>query len=404
MNKQQGSLIVDGLRNAQAAGAAVVELNGADARNFNWVTVREREVLLGSFCVESGKKFFALVASTPRSTEDFQFMVYEKFKGSPVLTTRSATDGGLLWTYQATKQSGDNQARKRAFFDAAKSDSITIPFPTRDITAFSAAVTRAIELRHLADAAGGAVDADDEADDIDDAENASDESALAILKHLYPEESQLKEALRFLAGSIRFAHKLTSNAWAVHVANKNVRLSVCALRVLELRPGEVTIIVDHETVDAKLRASLNGMFELGNPRVKNPYGQVTAPTNTLATLPLEVRIAHETFISHAATTTPIPNRPAFTPFSNYHQPSILEQIDSILGEKVPRPAYAKASQPRYWKIAPGEKGVNWDECRSGGFIGIGWNALGDLTDVTEEEFHLRAEEHGGSDQVWVFRK
>jgi 5-methylcytosine-specific restriction enzyme B len=404
MNKQQGLAIVEGLRNAQAAGAAVVELS-EDARNFNWVTVREREVLLGSFCVESGKKFFALVASTPRSIEDFQFMVYEKFKGSPVLTTRSATDDGVVWTYSTSKQHGDNKARKKAFFEAAKSDSITIPFPAKDITAFSAAVTRAIELRRLADAAGATGEVDEEVDDIDDVDDVdgSDESALAILKQLYPDALQLKEAVRFLADSIRFAHSLTPNAWAVHVANMRIRLGVCALRVLELHAGEVTIIVDPEKVDAKLRESLGAQFEPGNPKVKNPYGQVLAHPSSLATLPPEVRIAHEAFITHAATTTLVPHRPAFTPFSAYHEPSILEEIETILGDKLPRPAYSKASQPRYWKASPGQNGEQWDECRAGGFIAIGWDKLGDLTNVSQEEFEKRVEELGASRQVWKFR-
>lgn len=95
MDKQQGMVIVDGLREAQTAGAAVVELSGEQARDFNWVTVEERKELLGSFCVEIGKKFFVLLASTPRSTEDFQFMVYEKLDldGHPAVDHRPRLPG-----------------------------------------------------------------------------------------------------------------------------------------------------------------------------------------------------------------------------------------------------------------------------------------------------------------------
>jgi hypothetical protein len=162
MDKQQALKIVEGLRSARAAGAPIVELEGEDARNFNWLAVQVRKELLGSFCVECGRKFFVVVASTVRSTEDFQLIVYEKVKGSPILSTRLAHTNGVEWTYLPTKQDAHNEARKRAFFEAAKTDSIVIPWPTDDITAFSAAINRALDLRHLADAEGG-VDDEDEA-------------------------------------------------------------------------------------------------------------------------------------------------------------------------------------------------------------------------------------------------
>lgn len=235
MDRQHGMTIVDGLRKAQLAGAPVVELHGEDARNFNWVTLEERKELLGSFCVEMGKKFFAVIVSTTRSTENFQFMVYEKFKGSPVLTTKSATDDGLVWTYLPTKQDEHNEERKQAFLEAAKTKSLVFPLPHQDLAAFSAAVNRAIELRRMADAAGGAIDEEDEAD---------------------PEET-------------------------------------------DAQPSGAT---------------------------------------------------------------------------------------------------------RYWKIAPGKKAVNWEECRDGGFIGIGWNKLGDLTNISLAEFEQRAADlEGQPEQVWTLR-
>jgi 5-methylcytosine-specific restriction protein B len=67
---------------------------------------------------------------------------------------------------------------------------------------------------------------------------------------------------------------------------------------------------------------------------------------------------------------------------------------------------------RYWKIAPGAQGWHWDESRDKGFITIGWDELGDLTDVDRTEFEERRDaqmrEHGdwtlkGVEQVWKFR-
>ncbi len=45
----------------------------------------------------------------------------------------------------------------------------------------------------------------------------------------------------------------------------------------------------------------------------------------------------------------------------------------------------------YWKIAPGEGAWNWQDCRDEGFIGMGWEELGDLTDCSKEEFEKRCE-------------
>lgn len=235
MDKQEAQKIVNGLKQAQAAGAEVVELIDQEARDFNWVQAHVRPYLLGSFCIEHGTKFFVVVAS--KNNVNFQFMVFERFKRSPILTTDATNSNGMVWTYSAAKQDGKakNEARNQAFLEAAGAKTISLPFPTAEIVPFSDAVTRAIELRHVADAAGGAVSDDDETE------------------------------------------------------------------------------------------------------AEEPEDQPAGPV-------------------------------------------------------------------RYWKIAPGKKGVNWDECRQGGFIGIGWNKLGDLTSVSLAEFEQRAADlEGQPEQVWTFR-
>jgi len=66
---------------------------------------------------------------------------------------------------------------------------------------------------------------------------------------------------------------------------------------------------------------------------------------------------------------------------------------------------------RYWKIAPGAGAWNWEACREGGFMAIGWEELGDLSDLGQAEFDARQEEllslhddwtKQGTDQVWKF--
>ena len=47
---------------------------------------------------------------------------------------------------------------------------------------------------------------------------------------------------------------------------------------------------------------------------------------------------------------------------------------------------------QYWKIAPGKNAHLWDECRKGSYICIGWSRLGDVSEMTREEFSNRVEE------------
>ena len=65
---------------------------------------------------------------------------------------------------------------------------------------------------------------------------------------------------------------------------------------------------------------------------------------------------------------------------------------------------------RYWKVAPGEQGWQWEECKENGFIGIGWNDTGDVSGLTRAEFDALQEklreERGytktATNQVWTF--
>ena len=66
---------------------------------------------------------------------------------------------------------------------------------------------------------------------------------------------------------------------------------------------------------------------------------------------------------------------------------------------------------KYWKIAPGENAWNWEKCKEGGFIAMGWDELGDISKLNHEEFKIRSQEilkqHSdwgpkGFEQVWDF--
>ena len=66
---------------------------------------------------------------------------------------------------------------------------------------------------------------------------------------------------------------------------------------------------------------------------------------------------------------------------------------------------------RYWKIAPGENAWNWEACRSGGYISLGWQEVGDVSAIQLQEFSnlctTLLNDHPewgpkGIEQVWTF--
>ncbi|WP_331449196.1 AAA family ATPase [Streptomyces prasinus] len=72
------------------------------------------------------------------------------------------------------------------------------------------------------------------------------------------------------------------------------------------------------------------------------------------------------------------------------------EFDGWSGQQVMRflyrthdPRSTRSTRRTIWKIAPGERGNRWDECREGRFICVGWDALGDLGQY-QNDTELRA--------------
>ena len=68
---------------------------------------------------------------------------------------------------------------------------------------------------------------------------------------------------------------------------------------------------------------------------------------------------------------------------------------------------------KYWKIAPGENARLWDKCRDNGFIALGWDELGGLSNLSKKDYEKRRDElvselndwtKSGTDQAWKFAK
>ncbi|MFC2165390.1 AAA family ATPase [Acidobacteriota bacterium] len=72
----------------------------------------------------------------------------------------------------------------------------------------------------------------------------------------------------------------------------------------------------------------------------------------------------------------------------------------------------KFREIQYWKIAPGEYAKNWEDCKSGSFISVGWDELGDISEMNHSEYISKRDElvtelgwkKTGVDQVWRFAR
>lgn len=67
----------------------------------------------------------------------------------------------------------------------------------------------------------------------------------------------------------------------------------------------------------------------------------------------------------------------------------------------------------FWKIAPGDNAWQWEECHKDGFIAIGWEDFGDISNFSRAEFNKRRDEliathsdwaKAGLEQVWKFSR
>ena len=96
---------------------------------------------------------------------------------------------------------------------------------------------------------------------------------------------------------------------------------------------------------------------------------------------------------------------------SYHPQDMID-IQSLMWVVVAQSTVTK-KPIRYWKIAPGENAMYWDEWRDGNFIAIDWSEIGDVSNMSRAEFDARCQQvlakhpdwsRQGMAQVWKFAK
>lgn len=404
MNEQEGRDIVERLRRAQRAGAPVDELHGDEARAFVFVDhVAARPVLLGTFAVTApnSQRFFVTVVVKANKTNEFQFFVMDRKKGSPILGTSNYSPTSLIWRYSPTKQSGDNAARKRAFIEANGSATIEIPLPSDDVRPFAEAIQRAIMQRRVAD--GEAVEDGDLGTHGDAEPPDSSEDIVAELTVWHPDPNILSMAAQTMVAAIREAHAAAPARWSVtrREDQELLRLNVGTGRMFDLAKEHLRIAIDTELLSPDDVATLGSRLDstdVLNAGKFGPNAVVQAPPTEMATLLPRLLPSYRSLLTKAAKTAPLHQR--------HHSPSALEALRELTGGDVPQPQITVTPTTAYWKVSPGEKGSDWQRCKDAGFIGVGWEDVGDLRLLSREQFDARVQQLGhspGVEALWKFK-
>ena len=61
------------------------------------------------------------------------------------------------------------------------------------------------------------------------------------------------------------------------------------------------------------------------------------------------------------------------------------------------------TEPKFWKIAPGQDAKYWETCRDGEYIAIGWSELGDLSGLSKSEYEERRDKLIAEFPTWTKR-
>ena len=232
-----------------------------------------------------------------------------------------------------------------------------------------------------------------------------------VEERLLPEPTTRGSVLKFLADLIQHCREHPAG-WGITLQPFELSLNAgwCVMFRVQAQRSKLALHRDHITPEAERWISEHAIsFEKRFVRTYPDLALLTAPVDILAA-------RFELFGPAAghAVAEALRTKKGRLLWWEAHSPGFLGYLEQEVGESVPHPDYSQvAAGTRYWKISPGAKAWEWDECRVRGFIAMGWSRLGDLRqfedrDQFEEARQLVEREEPtytklGAGQVWTFR-
>lgn len=236
--------------------------------------------------------------------------------------------------------------------------------------------------------------------------------AQRIVEALIPDPRTRRSVLDYLADAIDLAgHR--PEAWGVTLAPDFLNMNVGWLYLLRVRKTGLRFLVRSRHLSDPLRERLSSAREAGAGYEDAPDLDFYSVTHAeFASVMNELRGATGPTVDYL-----LSQKKGRLLWWDSFSPGVLEYLEAELGRELPFPDYSQGSGvQRYWKIAPGRQAWQWEECRAGGFIGIGWPNFGDLRELaSREEFEARRKRldtedptesysKQGISQLWAFSR
>jgi 5-methylcytosine-specific restriction enzyme A len=168
-------------------------------------------------------------------------------------------------------------------------------------------------------------------------------SAAHLFRWLWPETDVSLACAQALAVSVRVAHEAADASWEVSMFAHAVRLNVGQVEALTLTADSASFLF---RAPLSSKDASPGEIEINNdpyyPAVPVSSGVCIIAADDLPSLSAAVREAHNAYIRAAASFK------RGSPFRNSFSPAVLEYLEEVLRESLPRPGYfpQQAATPR----------------------------------------------------------
>lgn len=349
MDQVTAQALADSLRGAESDG--VQTLDPAAVATFHpWARGKP---LLGVFRHElNGEALHLLVVDWKRGGDNYYLVVFSDPTAAPVLEAHRVNEHSLLWRYTPKSRDGRNLQRLTRFTDTMGTADVRMPLPSSSISVgeFLRIVRAHVRTRR-------------------DAENLpppkADAPAPAVKAWIFqanPNYFDLKGALA----------QLQEQHWLVNQHAGEIKEGHTAFLWLSGKAGGLLARATILTAPAILPAPENErpftIDESALPRtdarrVRLRIDQVLDRPLDRDTLRGDARLAGLMFLR-------VPQGTNF-PVDDEQCAALL---DLMAGNRAPRVV----------KIAPGELGMFWEECLSNGYICVGWDDVGDLSQYADK--------------------
>jgi 5-methylcytosine-specific restriction protein A len=162
-----------------------------------------------------------------------------------------------------------------------------------------------------------------------------DRRRVAVLfQTLWPDPTVSRACAANLAASIRMAHEAGEACWGMTMHEHSLRLNVGQVETVTLAAQGAWFLFR-----APLDLGMDRRFEIDissdprYPAVPIESGVCFVPAANMVSFPAIIRDVHVSYIRAAASYKRV------SPFKKSYSPAVLEYLDALLGEALPRPNY-----------------------------------------------------------------